>query len=100
MMMTMCKRQAPSQSDNIFDADFKSFMKRMAEVEEKVSALSMKQANMRPEKEKMLNDTLGRVDVLEQELMKTQKALDESLTRQEALLAHLDKKKKKKCFHW
>ncbi|BFG40102.1 hypothetical protein CerSpe_263760 [Prunus speciosa] len=97
---TMCKRQAPSQPDNIFDADFKSFMKRMAEVEEKVSALSTKQANMRPEKEKMLNDTLGRVDVLEQELMATKKALEESLSRQEELLAHLDKKKKKKCFHW
>lgn len=84
-------------------ADFVSVMKRMAELEERVTVMSMKQVAMPPEKEAMLNTALSRVDVLEKELMETKKALEESLARQEELVAYLDKKKKKKkmnLFNW
>lgn len=54
-------------------ADFVSVMKRMAELEERVTVMSMKQVAMPPEKEAMLNTALSRVDVLEKELMETKK---------------------------
>ncbi|XP_042495960.1 phosphatidylinositol/phosphatidylcholine transfer protein SFH12-like isoform X2 [Macadamia integrifolia] len=79
-------------------ADYMTAMKRMAELEEKVNVLSMKPAAMPAEKEEMLNAAVSRVDALEQELMATKKALEDSLTRQEELLAYLEKKKKQKSF--
>ncbi|GMN29342.1 hypothetical protein TIFTF001_002384 [Ficus carica] len=54
-------------------ADFVSVMKRMAELEERVTVMSMKQVAMPPEKEAMLNTALSRVDVLEKGLMETKK---------------------------
>lgn len=49
-------------------------MKRMAELEEKVTVLSVKPV-MPPEKEEMLNNALTRVSTLEQELGATKKVL-------------------------
>lgn len=80
-----------------------SVVKRMAELEERVALLSVKPAFMPPEKEALLNSALTRVEALEQELMATKKALEDSLARQEELVAYLDKKKKKKkstLFGW
>ncbi|PON99580.1 Cellular retinaldehyde binding/alpha-tocopherol transport [Trema orientale] len=96
---TMFKSQVPShqlQGNALSATDCVSVMKRMAELEEKASAFSMKPVVMPPEKEAMLNTALSRVDALEQELMATKKALEESLARQEEVLAYLEKKKKKK----
>ncbi|XP_050229658.1 phosphatidylinositol/phosphatidylcholine transfer protein SFH12-like isoform X3 [Mercurialis annua] len=76
-------------------ADYMNVIKRMAELEDKVSVLSMKPA-VTPVKEETMNAALSRVDVLEQELAETRKALEDSLARQEELVAYLEKKKKKK----
>ena len=57
----------------ISSADFMAVMKRMAALEEKVTVLTMKPAEMPAEKEEMLNAALSRVDNLEQELMATKK---------------------------
>ncbi|KAL5557387.1 hypothetical protein UlMin_039623 [Ulmus minor] len=87
----------------ISTVDYMSVMKRMAELEERVSVMSMKPAAIPPEKEAMLNAATSRIDALEQELMATKKALEDSLAKQEELLAYLDKKKKKKkmnLFSW
>lgn len=76
--------------------DFMAVMKRMAELEQKVTNLSAQPATMPPEKEEMLNAAISRADFLEQELAATKKALDDSLTRQEDLVAYVERKKKKK----
>lgn len=57
----------------ISTTEYLSMMKRMGELEEKVTLLSNKPAVMPPEKEEMLNAALSRVDVLEQELSSTKK---------------------------
>ncbi|XP_061358663.1 phosphatidylinositol/phosphatidylcholine transfer protein SFH3-like [Gastrolobium bilobum] len=89
--------KAPAISSN----EYMTMMKRMAELEEKMTVLSMRPV-MPPEKEEMLNDALNRVSTLEQELAATKKALDDALARQVELQAQIDEKKKKKlfCFHW
>ncbi|WJX36241.1 hypothetical protein P8452_24142 [Trifolium repens] len=81
--------------------EYMAMMKRMAELEEKVTVLSVRPI-MPPEKEEMLNNALSRVSTLEQELGATKKALDDALARQIGLQAQIDKKKKKKLFrlHW
>ncbi|KAG5535959.1 hypothetical protein RHGRI_023671 [Rhododendron griersonianum] len=86
------KLPAPAVSS----AEFMSVMRRMAELEEKVIVLTAKPAAMPVEKEEMLNAAVSRVDVLEQELMATKKALEDALVRQNELLAYIEKKKKKK----
>ncbi|KAM2510184.1 hypothetical protein PS1_034694 [Malus domestica] len=73
-----------------------NMMKRMAELEEKLNALSSKPAVMPPDKEETLNAALNRVNTLEQELSSTKKALEDALVRQDELIAQLEKKKKKK----
>ena len=107
---------APMEYGNVF--------KRLAELEEKVSALSKKPAEMAPEKEQILNAAVRRIDDLETELESTKKvmiltsrstegilfglrrdfvdlgrpflqALQESLARQEELRVVVEKKKKK-----
>ncbi|KAJ7967293.1 Phosphatidylinositol/phosphatidylcholine transfer protein [Quillaja saponaria] len=81
-------------------ADYMFVMKRMAELEDKVTILSMK-PTVPPEKEEMLNAAISKISTMEQELAATKKALENSLARQEELQAYLDKKKKKKkFFHW
>ncbi|KAE9607745.1 putative cellular retinaldehyde binding/alpha-tocopherol transport, CRAL/TRIO [Lupinus albus] len=80
--------------------EFMTVMKRMAELEEKVINMNQN-ACMPPEKEEMLNAAITRADALEQELMATKKALEDSLTKQEELSAYIEKKKKKKkLFGW
>ncbi|ONH91091.1 hypothetical protein PRUPE_8G092200 [Prunus persica] len=85
---------APAISSNAY----MTMMKRMSELEEKVSVLSTKPALMPPEKEEMLNITLNRINVLEPDLSATKKALEDALVRQEELVAYLDKNKKKRKF--
>ncbi|KAL9378577.1 hypothetical protein Peur_029912 [Populus x canadensis] len=93
------------QSPAISTADYMTVLKRMAELEDKVSVLSSKPVSMPPEKEEMLNAAISRVEALEQELMATKKvfqhgnecvALEDSLAQQAELVAYLEKKKKKK----
>ncbi|XP_022638414.1 phosphatidylinositol/phosphatidylcholine transfer protein SFH12 isoform X1 [Vigna radiata var. radiata] len=76
--------------------EFMTVMKRMAELEEKMSNMNNLAICMPPEKEEMLNAAITRADALEQELMATKKALEESLSKQEELAAYVEKKKKKK----
>lgn len=90
------KLQAPA----ISSAEFMSVMRRMAELEEKVTVLTVKPVAMPAEKEEMLNAAVSRVDILEQELLATKKALEDALVRQNELLAYIEKKKKKKLFSW
>lgn len=102
---TTLKSLAPSQpAIAISDADFESIITRIAELEERAIVLSTKPAIMPPEKDDMLNAALSRVRALEQELMATTKALRESISRQDELLAHVEKKKKRRTkffkFHW
>ncbi|PQP95278.1 phosphatidylinositol/phosphatidylcholine transfer protein SFH3 [Prunus yedoensis var. nudiflora] len=85
---------APAISSN----EYVTIMKRLSELEEKVNVLSTKPALMPPEKEEMLNTTLNRINVLEQDLSATKKALEDALVRQEELVAYLDKNKKKRKF--
>lgn len=54
-------------------ADFASALKRLGELEEKVSVLSMKPNEMAPEKEELLNATVQHVEALESELANTKK---------------------------
>ncbi|KAK7352102.1 hypothetical protein VNO80_17519 [Phaseolus coccineus] len=75
--------------------DYMSFVKRMGELEEKVTVLN-KRSVMPPEKEEVLNNALTRVTTLEQDLVATKKALDDALARQGQLQAQIDKKRRKK----
>ncbi|XP_052203669.1 phosphatidylinositol/phosphatidylcholine transfer protein SFH3-like [Diospyros lotus] len=92
----MMKSQLPASM--ISSTEYMSMMKRMAEMEDKVTFLINQPATMPPEKEEMLNAALNRVDVLEQELLATKKALEDAIVRQGELLAYIEKKKKKKKF--
>ncbi|XWS67876.1 hypothetical protein CRYUN_Cryun04dG0042300 [Craigia yunnanensis] len=69
----------------ITSADYFSMMKRMADLEEKVSVLSLKPAVMPPEKEEMLNASLSGVCTLEEELSAAKKALEQALDKQQEL---------------
>ncbi|WCJ25000.1 Phosphatidylinositol/phosphatidylcholine transfer protein SFH12 [Euphorbia peplus] len=82
-------------------ADYMAVVKRMAELEEKVNELNNRPA-ISPEKEEMLNNAVERAETLEQELIETKKALEDSLAKQEELTAYIEKKKKKKkmMFLW
>ncbi|RZC44626.1 hypothetical protein C5167_037576, partial [Papaver somniferum] len=75
--------------------DYSSAMKRMAELEEKVTILTTK-PEAAPVKEEKLDSAVVRVDALEQELSATKKALDDAKVRQEELIAYIDEKKKRK----
>ncbi|XP_057449347.1 phosphatidylinositol/phosphatidylcholine transfer protein SFH12-like isoform X2 [Lotus japonicus] len=55
--------------------EFTTVMKRMAELEEKMTTMNHQPATMPPEKEEMLNATISRADVLEKQLMDTKKVL-------------------------
>ncbi|XP_010555282.1 PREDICTED: phosphatidylinositol/phosphatidylcholine transfer protein SFH3-like [Tarenaya hassleriana] len=77
--------------------DYMKMVKRMAELEGKCKFLDS-QPVFSPEKEQLLNSALSRVDDLELQLSETKKALDEALSRQQEILAYIEKKKKKKKF--
>ncbi|XAR72794.1 hypothetical protein NMG60_11019556 [Bertholletia excelsa] len=96
----MKPRQLPAPS--ISEADYISIVKRMGELEEKVTFLNNMNAAVASEKEAMLNAALNRVDALERELSETRKALGDALSRQTELTAYMEKKKKKKkrFFHF
>ncbi|XP_030468392.1 phosphatidylinositol/phosphatidylcholine transfer protein SFH12 [Syzygium oleosum] len=85
----------------ISSSDYFTMLKRMAELEEKVTVLNMKPAAMPVEKQEMLDAAISRVSTLEQELTATKKALDDAIGRQQELLDYIEKKKKKKSlFGW
>ncbi|XP_062076800.1 phosphatidylinositol/phosphatidylcholine transfer protein SFH3-like isoform X2 [Humulus lupulus] len=94
--ITMIKGSQLPAPAPISNTEYMNMMKRMAELEEKVSVLNMKPVVMPPEKEEMLNAALNRVSALEQELSAAKKALDDALVKQEELVSYVDKKKKKK----
>ncbi|XP_072985985.1 phosphatidylinositol/phosphatidylcholine transfer protein SFH3-like [Typha latifolia] len=77
-------------------AEYSLIMKRLAELEEKAVVLSTKPAEMPDDKEEMLKAAVDRVGALEAELAATKKALEDTLSRQDEILAYIDKKKKKK----
>ncbi|RDY09040.1 Phosphatidylinositol/phosphatidylcholine transfer protein SFH12, partial [Mucuna pruriens] len=101
------KGQVSNNSDqmtipSISAQEFMTVMKRMAELEEKMINMNTLTICMPPEKEEMLNAAITRADALEQELMATKKALEDSLTKQDELSVYIDKKRKKKklLFVW
>jgi hypothetical protein len=51
-------------------------MKRMAELEDKMSNINHQPVLMPPEKEEMLNNTISRADLLEKELLATKKVFN------------------------
>ncbi|KFK30270.1 hypothetical protein AALP_AA7G239600 [Arabis alpina] len=99
--MNKSSMQSEKMIPAISGEDFMAIMKRMAELEQKVTVLSAQPTTMPPEKEEMLNAAISRSNILEQELAATKKALEDSLGRQEELVAYIEKKKKKKkLFYW
>lgn len=76
-MMIKSHHQLPAPA-MISHADYMTMMKRMAELEEKVTILSMKPTVMPAEKEGMLNAAISRVSALEQELSSTKKVMTNS----------------------
>ncbi|KMT09460.1 hypothetical protein BVRB_6g129320 [Beta vulgaris subsp. vulgaris] len=92
--------KAQGQELAISNAEFMTVMKRMAAMEEKLLAMAVKPDAI-TEKEEMLEVASNRVDALEHELTATKKALEDALSKQEELLAFMEKKKKKKkLFAW
>ncbi|WOL12512.1 phosphatidylinositol/phosphatidylcholine transfer protein SFH3-like isoform X1 [Canna indica] len=89
-------QQSQPPVPTISAAELSCVLKRLGELEEKVTILSKKPAEMPPEKEEMLNAAFKRVDDLERELAATKKALEDALVKQGEIVAHVDKKKKKK----
>ncbi|CAI9104558.1 OLC1v1003259C1 [Oldenlandia corymbosa var. corymbosa] len=95
----------PSPTPAFSEAELlSSVVKRLGELEDKVSTLQAKPSEMPYEKEELLNAAVCRVDALEAELIATKKALHEALMRQEELLAYIDAqeeakfRKKKSCW--
>ncbi|XP_073024023.1 phosphatidylinositol/phosphatidylcholine transfer protein SFH8-like [Primulina eburnea] len=103
---TMLKEEfrPPSPTPVFTETDLlSSVLKRLGELEDKVSSLQAKPSEMPYEKEELLNAAVCRVDALEAELIATKKALHEALMMQDDLLAYLDgqeAKYRKKKFCW
>lgn len=70
-------------------AEFMTVMKRMAELEEKMTSINDQPPTMPPEKEEMLNATISRADLLEKELMATKKVYN--LREHNLVLKKIDK---------
>uniref|UniRef100_A0A453C7C8 CRAL-TRIO domain-containing protein n=3 Tax=Triticinae TaxID=1648030 RepID=A0A453C7C8_AEGTS len=97
------KTQAQQQSKMSTEAEYTVSAKRFADLEEKIIALLAKQAEMPADKEELLKAATSRVAALEEELARTNKALQETLERQQEIMEYIEKKKKKKAkrlFHW
>ncbi|KAH6780069.1 Sec14p-like phosphatidylinositol transfer family protein [Perilla frutescens var. hirtella] len=95
----------PSPTPSFTEAELlSSVIKRLGELEEKVTTLQAKPSEMPYEKEELLNAAVYRVDALEAELIATKKALYEALMKQEELLAYIDSQEdakfRKKKFCW
>ncbi|KAL9141595.1 hypothetical protein ABFS82_14G115400 [Erythranthe guttata] len=98
------KKQTTPERLNISKELLSSVLKRLGELEEKVTSLQEKPSEMPYEKEELLYAAVYRVDALEAELIATKKALHEALMKQEELLAYIDgqedAKYRKKKFCW
>lgn len=57
-------------------AEFMTVMKRMTELEQKMTNINHTPVLMPPEKEEMLNNTISRADLLEKQLMDTKKVFN------------------------
>ncbi|KAM0932886.1 hypothetical protein DsansV1_C38g0233701 [Dioscorea sansibarensis] len=90
------RKQLPAQTVTISTAEYSAMLKRLCDLEEKVSIMSMKPAEMPAEKEEMLKTAVSRAESLEAELNATKKALEDALVRQGEMAAYIDSKKKKK----
>ncbi|KAK8961800.1 hypothetical protein KSP40_PGU005422 [Platanthera guangdongensis] len=88
-------RHAPVAEPTVSKAEFDAVVSRLMELEEKVIVLN-KKPEPSQEKEEMLESTVIRVKALESELVATKKALEDALSRQDELLAYLEKNKRKK----
>ncbi|CAH8273804.1 unnamed protein product [Arabidopsis lyrata] len=75
--------------------EYMVMVKKMTDLEEKCKSMEA-QAAFSLEREKILDAALRRVDQLELQLSETNKALDETMTRQHEIMAYIEKKKKKK----
>ncbi|KAK5843744.1 hypothetical protein PVK06_006202 [Gossypium arboreum] len=98
---TGVKNQEPSAANlptpaSISPAEMMTVMKRIAELEERITVMNTQPTMMPPEKEELLNSAVNRADALEQELMATKKALEDAVAQQQELLAYIEKKKKRK----
>ncbi|CAH8306838.1 unnamed protein product [Eruca vesicaria subsp. sativa] len=93
---SMSKQNKAQFAAPVSSAEYMLMVKRMAELEDKCMFLDLKPANVDSEKEEKLQAALNRVQVLEQELTETKKALEEALVSQKEILAYIEKKKKKK----
>ncbi|KAF8112273.1 hypothetical protein N665_0065s0055 [Sinapis alba] len=93
---SMSKHNQAQFAAPVSSSEYMLMVKRMAELEEKCMFLDLKPANVESEKEEKLQAALNRVQVLEQELTETKKALEETLVGQREILAYIEKKKKKK----
>ncbi|KAJ6739104.1 PHOSPHATIDYLINOSITOL/PHOSPHATIDYLCHOLINE TRANSFER PROTEIN SFH10-RELATED [Salix koriyanagi] len=81
---------------SISTSEYKNMMLRMAEMEEKLNVLSSKPQAMPAEKEGLLSAAIKRADSLELELSMVKKALEDTVAKQQELLAYIEKKRKKK----
>ncbi|KAL4385176.1 hypothetical protein GQ457_15G013510 [Hibiscus cannabinus] len=90
---------APQQPPAIDSPEFYAMMKRIAELEEKVTVLVEKPATLPHDKKEMLNAALSRVSTLEQELSETKKALEAAIDKQNELQTYIDKRKKRRKFN-
>ncbi|PPD95465.1 hypothetical protein GOBAR_DD07545 [Gossypium barbadense] len=75
---TGVKNQEPSAANlpppaSISPAEMMTVMKRIAELEERITIMNTQPTTMPPEKEELLNSAVNRADALEQELMATKK---------------------------
>ncbi|GAB4852044.1 hypothetical protein Ancab_016237 [Ancistrocladus abbreviatus] len=94
--------QPHSPTQRVEPDSYSTVLRRVGELEEKISILQTKSLQMPTEKEELLNAAISRVDALEAELIATKKALHEALMRQEELLAYIDgqqvaKSRKRRC---
>ncbi|XP_039143204.1 phosphatidylinositol/phosphatidylcholine transfer protein SFH3-like [Dioscorea cayenensis subsp. rotundata] len=90
------RTQLPAQTVTISTTEYSAMLKRLCDLEEKVSIMSTKPVEMPAEKEEMLKTAVSRAESLEAELNATKKALEDALVRQGEMAAYIDSKKKKK----
>ncbi|CAH8386547.1 unnamed protein product [Eruca vesicaria subsp. sativa] len=93
------KTTEPNQdqlSTPVSSSEYVLMAKRMSDLEEKYMSLDSKPTDDGLEKENKLLAALNRVQVLEQELSETKKALDETIAKQKGILEYIEKKKTKK----
>lgn len=79
-------------------SEYIAMVKRVVELEEKMSNLSMQPAVMPPDREEKLVAALNRVNHLEHELSTTRKVLEDVLAKQQQLFVCMENKKKKRKF--